>query len=98
MFVSLPPDENVEKLRTLGIADKKINIIETPFERRGINPIKDFGLFRAYLKMLDKQKPDVVLTYTIKPNLYGGLACTLKKCRICAILQGLAQRLRTVGY
>ncbi len=97
VLVSLPPDENVEKLRTLGIADKKINIIETPFERRGNNPIKDFGLFRAYLKMLDKQKPDVVLTYTIKPNLYGGLACTLKKVPYLCNITGLGTAIENGG-
>lgn len=97
VMVSLPPDENVEKLRTLGIADKKLNIIETPFERRGNNPIKDFGLFRAYLKMLDKQKPDVVLTYTIKPNLYGGLACTLKKVPYLCNITGLGTAIEEGG-
>ena len=97
VWVSLPPDENVDKLRTLGIADKQINIIETPFERRGNNPIKDIGLFRTYLKMLDKHKPDVVLTYTIKPNLYGGLACTLKKVPYLSNITGLGTAIEDGG-
>ena len=63
VYVSLPPDENVDKLKGL------CRVIETPFDRRGMNPIKDFGLFMAYLRLLRRKKPDVALTYTIKPNL-----------------------------
>ena len=76
--VSVPPDENVDKLRNLSYNDKKAKIIETPFERRGNNPFRDFGLFMTYMRILRTDKPDRVLTYTIKPNLYGGLACRIK--------------------
>lgn len=50
---------------------------ETKVDRRGTNPLKDYQLLVSYLKVLKKVKPDVVLTYTIKPNLYGGLACRI---------------------
>lgn len=53
--------------------------IDTPFERRGINPIKDFLLMLRYYKHLKKQKPDLVITYTIKSNVYGGFAYKLLK-------------------
>lgn len=95
--VSLPPDENVDKLRALCVADKKINIIETPFERRGNNPVKDFALFRTYRKLLNQQKPEVVLTYTIKPNLYGGLACSLKKIPYLCNITGLGTAIENGG-
>nr|WP_282020667.1 glycosyltransferase family 4 protein [Planomicrobium okeanokoites] len=53
------------------------SFIETKVDRRGTNPLKDLQLFVSYLKVLKKVKPDIVLTYTIKPNLYGGLACRI---------------------
>jgi galacturonosyltransferase len=90
--VSLPPDENVQKLKTLDI-----NIIETPFERRGNNPIKDFGLFRTYMKLIKLEKPDVVLTYTIKPNLYGGLACRISKVPYICNITGLGTAIENEG-
>ncbi len=97
VFVSLPPDENVSKLKNLSVKGKNINIIETPFERRGNNPVKDFGLFMTYRKLLGRLKPDVVLTYTIKPNLYGGLACRLKKIPYICNITGLGTAIENKG-
>ncbi len=95
--VSLPPDENVEKLKTIELNGSGLEIIETPFERRGSNPVKDFGLFRRYLRLLKHEKPDVVLTYTIKPNLYGGLACRLKKVPYICNITGLGTAIENGG-
>lgn len=89
VIVSLPPDENVDKLRGLSMNGKSPEIIETPFERRGNNPVKDMGLFKSYLQLLKQKKPDMVLTYTIKPNLYGGLACRIKKIPYLCNITGL---------
>lgn len=44
-------------------------------ERRGTNPIKEIRLFSWYRSILKEHKPDIVFTYTIKPNVYGGAAC-----------------------
>jgi hypothetical protein len=51
--------------------------INTFIDRRSLNPIRDFVLFISYLKILKSVNPDVVLTYTIKPNIYGGIACQI---------------------
>lgn len=95
--VSLPPDENVDKLLKLSPDGKYAEIIETPFERRGNNPIKDFGLFRTYLRLLKKHNPDIVLTYTIKPNLYGGLACSIKRVPYICNITGLGTAIENPG-
>ena len=97
VYVSLPPDENVKKLKDLQFSGKHINIIDTPFERRGNNPIKDFGLLMTYIKLLKKHKPDVVLTYTIKPNLYGGLACRFCKIPYICNITGLGTAIENGG-
>ena len=60
-----PFDTNVDDLRGLGI-----DLIETPINRRGINPFEDIKLLRKYMKLLKRQRPDLVITYTIKPNVY----------------------------
>ena len=95
--VSLPPDENVDKLRGLSLKGKGPEIIETPFERRGNNPIKDMGLFKTYLRLLKQQKPDLVFTYTIKPNLYGGLACRIKRVPYICNVTGLGTAIENAG-
>ena len=43
--------------------------------RHGKNPLKDLALKRRYNEILCQEKPDAVLTYNIKPNVYGGMEC-----------------------
>lgn len=43
--------------------------------RHSKNPLQDLALLRSYNRLLDAECPDVVLTYNIKPNVYGGMAC-----------------------
>ena len=50
-------------------------LVDIPFNRHGMNPLKEVSLYFKYRKLLDRIKPDVLLTYTIKPNIYGGMAC-----------------------
>lgn len=52
-------------------------IIDTRFKCHGKNPLSDFKLFYTYKRLIKKTKANVVLSYTIKPNLYGGLAAAL---------------------
>lgn len=52
-------------------------------DRRGTNIIADLKLFLHYLKLLKKRKPDIVLTYTVKPNIYCAMAAHI--CRIPVI-------------
>ncbi|MFN7495223.1 MAG: glycosyltransferase family 4 protein [Cyclobacteriaceae bacterium] len=47
---------------------------DVKMDSRGANPLKDFGLFFELFFIYKKIKPDVVLHYTIKPNIYGTLA------------------------
>ncbi|MDE5909986.1 MAG: glycosyltransferase family 4 protein [Lachnospiraceae bacterium] len=90
--VSVPPDENCGKIENLGV-----RLIPTAFERRGNNPIHDGRLFLRYLRLLKKEKPDVVLTYTIKPNLYGGLACRLRRVPYLINVTGLGTAMEHSG-
>lgn len=43
-------------------------------DRRGTNPVSDIKLLFHYRRMMSRYCPDVVLTYTSKPNVYGSLA------------------------
>lgn len=70
VIISLPYGELVDPLKEMGC-----KFIDTPMERRGMNPVKDIRLYKEYKKLLKAQKPDLVITYTIKPNNYGGYAC-----------------------
>lgn len=62
--------QHQDKLRRMGA-----RLIGVATERHGTNPISDLMLMRAYKRILREEHPDVVLTYNIKPNVYGGMAC-----------------------
>lgn len=70
VVVSLPDYTKVPEIEKLGC-----RVVNTYINRRGVNPKEDFKLLKAYFALLKKEKPDLVLTYTIKPNVYGGYAC-----------------------
>lgn len=48
-------------------------------DSRGVNPIKDLGLVIELWSIYRKVKPDTILHYTIKPNIYGSLAASFLK-------------------
>lgn len=84
VHVSLPDEETVPQL-----AEEGCQLHHTPIDRRGVNPVTDMGLLLAYWKLISRIKPDVVLTYTIKPNIYGNLSCRLKRIPYIANITGL---------
>ena len=84
VVISTPFVGREEEFRARGF-----RLIETPLERRGMNPAEEWKLYKQYQKLLKEEQPDKVLTYSIKPNTYAGAAC--KKAGIpCYInVQGL---------
>ncbi|APA83605.1 glycosyltransferase family 4 protein [Francisella tularensis] len=50
-----------------------VKYINVDIDRRGKNPFKDLLLLFNYFKIIKKEKPDYIFSYTIKPNLYVGL-------------------------
>lgn len=66
-----------------------LRCINTDMDRRGINPKTDLKLFRTYRRLLKTERPDMVITYSIKPNIYAGLACSMAGIPFCVNVQGL---------
>ncbi len=58
-------------------------------DRKGKNPIKDFKLFLEFLSLYRKIKPDLVINYTIKPNIYSSVACGILKIPSISVVTGL---------
>lgn len=84
VYVSLPYDDYVPLLTDLGC-----KYVPTNVDRRGTNPITDLKLLYSYIDNIKKLKPDVVLTYTIKPNIYGGIACRITNTPYLTNITGL---------
>ena len=92
ILISLPDGDLVRPLEEMGC-----RFLSTPVDRRGIDPKKDLGLLLQYFKMLRQEKPDLVITYTIKPNIYGGLACRLLGIPYAANITGLGTAFQKSG-
>lgn len=66
-------------------------------DRRGTNIVADFKLFIHYLKLLNKYKPDVVLTYTAKPNVYCAIAAHILRIPVISNVTGFGSVLKKKG-
>ena len=84
VYVSLPYSKRTEALKDMGCI-----FINTEINGRGTDIFEDIKLCLKYLKTLIKVRPDVVLTYTIKPNIYGGIACRLMRIPYICNITGL---------
>ena len=94
VWISSPndDDEKYASFREMGC-----EMLETPVDRRGTNPLRDVGLLRRYLRLMREVKPSAVLTYTIKPNVYGGMAARWAKVPQLANITGLGTAIENPG-
>ena len=81
-----------EKLKEMGA-----RLIGVETGRHGTNPFSDLLLLKTYVKILKLEKPDVVLTYNIKPNVYGGMACQRLKIPYIPNITGLGTPVENPG-
>lgn len=65
-----PPDEHVATIEAAGL-----RFVPMPMNRKGRNPLEDLGLLWRYRQLLADIRPVAYLGWTIKPNVYGGIAC-----------------------
>lgn len=80
----MPAKDYTQAFRTMGC-----NIINIDVDRRSVSVKKDYNLFKKYYKLFKEQKPDMVITYSIKSNIYAGLSASLLGIPYCANIQGL---------
>lgn len=81
-----------EELEALGC-----RVIGVQIGRHGTNPVQDLKLLKQYISILLKEKPDTVLTYNIKPNIYGGMACRMLGIRYMPNITGLGTAVEIPG-
>ncbi len=85
--------------RVVAIAPKDVyspKLIETGMDyfeikmnNMGTNPVEDSKLIYEYYKLFKKIKPDLLLLYTIKPNIYGSVAAKMLNIPVISSITGL---------
>lgn len=87
-------DEKKEKL----LRESGCRLINTEMERRGMNPVRDISLMVKYWKLMRAEKPELVVTYTIKPNIYGSAVCLMRKIPYAVNITGLGTAFEGQGF
>lgn len=92
VVASLPDTVKTDLLEQEGV------LVEyTPLNRRGVNPVQDLELIHSYEKLMKRYHPDLVITYTIKPNCYGGLVCSKMGIPYISTITGLGSTFQKSG-
>ena len=87
IYFSIPESKNdtrVKKIIELGC-----NYVETNLDRRSKNPFKDLNLVKQYETIVKKIRPNIIISYTIKPNIYGSYVAKKYKIPIIINVTGL---------
>ena len=79
------------------LIDMGCEYIPYEFDSRGTGPVKDTKLCCFYRKLIREVKPDLVITYSIKSNVYGGMACRFEKVPYAANITGLGAAFQKAG-
>lgn len=92
VFLSAPADSRADHWETIGC-----KFIPYEFDRHGKNPLNELKHIRYYSQLIKEIKPDLVFTYTIKPNIYGGIACARSSVPYIANVTGLGDAIENGG-
>lgn len=72
--VAAAADDETSREVALALGRVNIKFINVPIFRGGTNPFEDLRSLGAILRLLHDVRPDVLIAYTIKPVIYGGIA------------------------
>ena len=70
-------------------------MIEVPFNGKGTNPKEELKLLNTYKHLVRTARPDIVFTFTIKMNLYGGIAAKKYGIPYVPMITGLGELEKT---
>lgn len=92
VYIALPKGEFYDELVAIGC-----HYIVTELDRHGTNPFKEIRLVYLYKNIIKEVKPGIVFTYTIKPNIYAGMACASLGVPYVANVTGLGTAVENSG-
>lgn len=84
VIVSSPYGEKIDLLVERGVVFESNSI-----DRRGRNILKEIKLMFEFVQLMKKYRPDVIISYTIKPNIYGSILSKIYRIPIISNVTGL---------
>lgn len=79
------------------LEDLGCRLIDIKTNRHSKNPFSDIFLLNQYKRIIKIEKPDAVISYNIKPNIYGGIACRVKHIKFIPNITGLGSAVQNPG-
>lgn len=93
VYICVPDGKYIEEMVGWGCKFIPCELLD----RHGTNPVKELKLISYYRKKLKEIKPNMVFTYTIKPNVYGGMVCANLKIPYIVNITGLGTAVENDG-
>ena len=84
VVTTAPPDAYADRLPALGC-----RFVPLPMDNQGTHPGRDALLLWRFWRLLRRERPDVYLGYTVKPNVYGSLAARMLGIPVINNIAGL---------
>ena len=78
-----------------GLESLGCRMIEVPFNGKGTDPKEELRLLNTYKRLVREERPDIVFTFTIKMNLYGGIAAKKYRVPYVPMITGLGELEKT---
>lgn len=86
--------DDIEAIERLGV-----KYIDYPVQRNGLNPLADIKTLLSFRKIFKSEKPDVILAYTVKPVIWGGIAARFSpNARFYGLITGLGFAFQKGGF
>lgn len=79
-----PPDEHVARIEALGI-----RFLPLPMDNKGTHPGRDLLLLLRFYRVFRAERPDLIMSYTIKPVIYASLAARYSGIPAISVVTGL---------
>lgn len=73
--VAVAPDKDISVSNWL--SEHQIRLTNVPMNRTSVQPIQDLRTLLGYIRLIARERPDLILAYTQKPIIYGGIAARL---------------------
>ncbi len=93
VVVIAPKDEYTDRLVAWGV-----RFIDIRLEGTGMNPMEDWRYKQTLARLMKVEKPDIVLSFTIKPNIYGAMAAHSLRIPIICNVSGLGTTFLWKGW
>lgn len=92
VVVLAPTDQTRDKLITMGC-----RVLDLPMQRNGTSPLAEAALLFRMYRTLRRERPTIVFGYTIKNNIYAGIACRWLRVPFVPNVTGLGPAFNDVG-